>query len=612
MRIGSAMKHSSGRGASALPYSSTNLHAMEMGGAVVTSVAARVLGARGSRALVGSSDPAAELTPTAAAVLAAIPAWWTARATQAGLTGEWVDVHQALQTEPPLLLSDAPPLELEWGQLSPEAVGAAYVDALTPQTRARHGRHYTPHELASELWAMARRALGFKAPLQPLPGLVRDPACGAGALLLPAVREHVAASIEAGVSAETVMKDLPSLIQGIDTDPAAVWVANVVLAAELLGLQASIPEARRQPFPLLATTGDGLSVAAAKARVIVMNPPYGRVRLSTEDRQRFADSLYGHANLYGIFMAAAVESLDDSGILAALVPTSFTAGRYFEPLRRLLVGNARLQEITFVADRSGVFTSVLQETCLTAFTRRRIRRTTINTIGSQTTYVATVATPTSGRPWVLPRRSDLAPIAAAAAALPLSIASAGWTVSTGPLVWNRRKDDLHARPGKDRHVVLWAADIDGGLLHRDSVRAHMRYMSVTTQSDQKTMLTSAPRILVQRTTAPEQARRLVAAELTQADLDKFGGTVVVENHVNVLRPSGAPLLATSGLLTRLLATTTLDKLVRCISGSVALSAYELESLALPAAEVLLEWEQLSAADLETAVADVYGQARLVP
>lgn len=507
---------------------------MDKQGTIVAGVAARTLGARGSRALVGSSDPAAELTPTAAAVLAAIPAWWTARATQAGLTGHWLDVHQALQTEPPLLLSDAPPLELEWGPLSPEAVGAAYVDALAPETRARHGRHYTPHELASELWAMARRALGFKAPLQQLPGLVRDPACGAGALLLPAMREHIAACIDAGVSPETIVEELPALIHGIDTDPAAVWVANVVLAAELLGLQASIPEARRRPFPLFATTGDGLSADAAKARVVVMNPPYGRVRLSVEDRQRFADTLYGHANLYGIFMAAAVESLDEAGVLAALVPTSFTAGRYFEPLRRLLVSNARLQEVAFVADRSGVFTSVLQETCLAAFTRRKIRRTTINTIGSKTTYVATVATPTSGRPWVLPRRSDLAPIAAAAAALPLSIAAAGWAVSTGPLVWNRRKADLHARPAKDRHVVLWAADIDGGMVHRDAARAHMRYMSVTTQSDKKTMLTTAPRILVQRTTAPEQLRRLVAAELTQADLDRFGGAVVVENHLSLI------------------------------------------------------------------------------
>ena len=38
-----------------------------------------------------------------------------------------------------------------------------------------------------------------------------------------------------------------------------------------------------------------------KFDLVVGNPPYGRVRLSAEQRERFARSLYGHANLYGLF-----------------------------------------------------------------------------------------------------------------------------------------------------------------------------------------------------------------------------------------------------------------------------------------------------------------------
>lgn len=66
-------------------------------------------------------------------------------------------------------------------------------------------------------------------------------------------------------------------------------------------------------------------------------PPYGRVHLSAADHQRFADVLYGHANLYAVFMAAAVEQAQAStGIVAALFPTSWTAGKYFRPLRNRL------------------------------------------------------------------------------------------------------------------------------------------------------------------------------------------------------------------------------------------------------------------------------------
>lgn len=562
---------------------------------------ARPLGPRGSRGVVGSADPAAELTPTAAAVLCAIPAWWVARATKVGLSGKWLDVHQALNVEPPLVLAGAPPLERDWGPMTGEQVGSAYVEALSDSTRARHGRHYTPAALAAELWVLTKRALGLKSEVNALPGLLRDPACGAAALLLPALREHLVASWD--TDPRLVLNGLPRLIEGVDTDPAAAWVANVVMAAEMLPTFARVPERHRRPLPCLARVGDGLATDLAPARAVLMNPPYGRVKLSEADRARFADTLYGHANLYGIFMAAAEQTLDQEGVLSALVPTSFTAGRYFAPLRAMLSSRMRLQSIGFVEDRSGVFGGVLQETCLAAFTRKRARRTTVTSLGSSVSTVATVDTPRGDGPWLLPRRTDLAPVAAAAATMPLTLADCGWRVSTGPLVWNRRKADLFARPGNNRHPIIWAADIDGGTLHRDSARNNTRYVRLADKEHGAYLLTE-PAILAQRTTAPEQPRRIVAAELTADDLDSWGD-VVVENHVNVIRPANLVPLISPGLLYRLLSTDAIDRLLRCISGSVALSAYELESLRLPDADTLASWETLSQEALERKVAVTY-------
>lgn len=581
---------------------------MESKASTQVVLAARELGARGSRATVGSADPAAELTPTAAAVLAAIPAWWAARAAEAGLEGRWLDVHAAVDTTPPLELAEEhPPLEPSWGPLSAEELGAAYVAALDAGVRARHGRHYTPAELARQLWEMARAALGFRHYGLALRGLVRDPACGSGALLLPPLREHLASSWE--VDPQLVLAGLPALVEGIDADPAAVWVANVVMAAEMLPTLARVPEARRRKLPALAHVGDGLA-PAEPAWAVLMNPPYGRVRLSVEDRERFAEVLYGHANLYGIFMAAGNESLARGGVLAALVPTSFTAGRYFEPLRRVLTTQGRLHSIRFVEDRSGVFGSVLQETCMVVVTKSKIRKTVVTSAGSRVSEIAKVATPTGGAPWLLPRRGDLAPVAAAAAMLPVRLGELGWRVSTGPLVWNRRRDDLHAHAGRERYMVLWAADIDGGAVHRDAARAATRYVKLHDDADRKVMLLSESSVLVQRTTSPEQRRRLVAAVLTDEALTDLGGSVVVENHVNVLRPTtGSPLIS-AGLLSRLLATETMDQVTRCLSGSVALSAYELESLPFPPLDVLQKWEALSSIDLGAAVAAFYRQTLL--
>src|SRR5262249_58193482 len=119
-----------------------------------------------------------------------------------------------------------------------EALGAAYVAGLSAAVRARHGRHYTPVDLALELWNMTRRELALPPRATRLPGLVRDRACGAGALLLPALREQVRAA--GATDAQMAIAALPNLIEGIDADPNAVWLAHVVLAAEALPLLPSV------------------------------------------------------------------------------------------------------------------------------------------------------------------------------------------------------------------------------------------------------------------------------------------------------------------------------------------------------------------------------------
>lgn len=567
---------------------------------LIVPAAAHALGARGSRRPIGHDDPAGDPGDDARSVLAGVALWWQSAARRAGLDGSWLAIEEAIDGLAPAPASERPADLLG---LSAEEVGERYVSALGIETRSRHGRHYTPKALAEQLWLMTREALGQRRPELPLPGLVRDPACGAGVLLLAPLRQHLAAT--ALGDPEQTLGEISALIEGVDADPSAVWLASVVLAAELLPLLTRVPPKRRRPLPALARVGDGLLASERPARAVVMNPPYGRVRLEDADRQRWGRYLYGHANLYGLFLAAGLEDLDDEGVLTALVPTSFLAGRYFAATRRELAAAAPLRSVTFVEQRDGVFAGVLQETCIAGFARRKARRTSIATVNGHVSPVARVPSPRGDSPWVMPRRSDDAHVAAAAATMTETLGSIGWRVSTGPLVWNRRRVDLHARAGKNRAAIVWAADLDGGVLHRDPVRDHMRWLELK-GSDRAVMLLKEPAILVQRTTAPEQARRIVCAELTGEALKTLGDRVVVENHVNVLRPSEALVPGLSqATLAAVLSTATIDRLMRCISGSVALSAYELEALPLPSHAVLSSWEELRGVELERAVAAAY-------
>jgi adenine-specific DNA-methyltransferase len=535
------------------------------------------------------------------AALAALRPWWAQRVERSGLGDEWLDVESAVDAVAP-----EPLPRMDSNAALPydaHALGLSYVEALPAGERSEHGRHYTPSQLAQQLWAMAREALGYGVDTQRLHGLVRDPAVGAGALLVPVLREHLKASRDTDPA--FVLASLPQFIEGIDTDPWAVYVANVILAAEMLPTLARVAPSRRHPLPALARVGNSLEEDLSPALVWIMNPPYGRQRISAAQRARFADSLFGHANLYGMFMATAIRGVTGEGVVAALVPTSFFSGLYFHRLREQLSERAPLRSLSFVHNRAGVFGGVLQETCLAVFTPRRVQRAEISRVRVERTPVAKVPSPRTSKPWLLPRESADAALAAAAAVMPLTLGASGWRASTGPLVWNRRRADLHSRPSVRRAYVLWAADIDGGKLHRDRGRDSHRYLALRDATDAAVNTLSQPAVLVQRTTAPEQTRRIVAVQLTEDHLSALGGRVVVENHLNVLRPTVDRPLVSLEALGRVLATATFDRLMRCISGSVAVSAYELEALPLPSIEVLASWETLQGDELETAVAAAY-------
>jgi adenine-specific DNA-methyltransferase len=537
-------------------------------------------------------------------LLSSVSSWWEARATNLGLDGHWVSVTSALVAQPPAPLEHmASGTGVEPG-CSADELGQAYVSTLSAASRSKHGQHYTPPALANRLWEMARAALGYsRGKDTALTGLVRDPACGAGALLLPPLREHLRAS--AKVDPSIMLRSLPSRIHGVDQDPWSAWLTNVVLGAEVLRVLARAPQRLREPIPVLAEAGDGLEIGRDPALVSLQNPPYGRVSLDPVMRERFDHVLYGHANLYALFMAAGAADVEPDGVLAALVPTSFTAGRYFYKLREHFVESLPLHAMNFVDGRNGVFAGVLQETCLVTFKAGKRRRVPVTRSNGETSVVASVPPPNSGRPWMMPREAVDAAVAAAAAKMPETLGTAGWHASTGPLVWNRRAEDLFTRPSAKRAMIIWAADIEGGLVGRSAARDSMRYLALTVPSDEKVMVLDEPAILVQRTTAPEQSRRLIVADLNQQRLDELGGRVVAENHVNVLRATVEKPLISRETLARVLATPTLDRVVRCISGSVGLSSYELASLPLPSAKTLATWETLQGEDLARAVALAY-------
>ena len=87
-------------------------------------------------------------------------------------------------------------------------------------------------------------------------------------------------------------------------------------------------------------------------------------------------------------------------------------------------------------------------------------------------------------------------------------------------------------------------------------------------------------------------------------VQRAGGRVAVENHVHMLVPAVDAPPVSMAQLGKFFASVAADRAFRCISGSVAVSATELESLPLPSvADVLIA---LQSANLEAAFCHLYG------
>lgn len=100
--------------------------------------------------------------------------------------------------------------------------------------------------------------------------------------------------------------------------------------------------------------------------IVICNPPYMKVRKDSIEATAMKAYVYGQPNLYGLFMAKAVELLRDNGQYIFITPRSWTSGKYFTKVRSFLQKELNIKEIDLFSSRDEVFQGekVLQETMI--------------------------------------------------------------------------------------------------------------------------------------------------------------------------------------------------------------------------------------------------------
>jgi len=459
-------------------------------------------------------------------------------------------------------------------------LGRTYASLIPAAMRAEYGVYYTPPAIAGRLLTLAEEAgVDWKH------ATMLDPACGGGAFVAAMaqwLKVNLKSLDEAGLITEVAQR-----VRGYEIDPFSAWMSQVFAEAVLLHECRAV--SRR--LPRVVEIRDSLAEDAPLGNfdLVIGNPPYGRTKLGNRDRERFKRGIFGHANLYGVFTDQALRLAEHNGVIAFVTPTSILSGEYFKKLRGLLAAVAPPRHIEFVSDRKGVFDGVLQETMLSTF--RKGEGSGQGSVGGVSVSDGDEAPavcrwgafelPLDGTaPWALPRNRRDVRLLSKAAKCRMALGNYGFRVKTGPLVWNRHKSSLTDSESSHTLPIVWAESVlpAGSFELRSEKRNHKPCIEI--QEAQDWLVTREACVLLQRTTAKEQRRRLICAVLPNSFFNQHAGAAI-ENHLNMVVPvEGKPSLGFETLCAYLNSEVA-DRLFRCLSGSVAVSAFELEALPMP-------------------------------
>jgi len=420
--------------------------------------------------------------------------------------------------------------------------------------------------------------------LNPTEQRLRDPSAGGAAFLVPLAREMASSWLSEGVLPDEIIIRLRARLHGREIDSGLASVANALLCRMLvseLGISPGIVSDLS-----VVKVGDSLRVGEPDdSDHELSNPPYLRLDAKEQRRwkERFVDIAGGRLNLYAMFVRRALDQVPPNGLIGHVLPASFLGGPEFSAFRRCIMQLAEILVLDVVEKRRGVFLDAIQDACFVVL-RRRPEPSNDMHPGTASSGVLShfgefflsghAKLPADGSPWSLPGKDPADMVA--------KLADYGYRGTVGYLVANRQAHLLHRRSARSRLPLVWAKCItNDGLFDFDRGRNAEKaggHGFVAVPKD-AAYVHRVPCVVVQRTSASSQARRLTAAAVPEDFLRRYGG-FVGENHVIILVPTRADAVAPEQLADVLNGQQANAMLSR-ICGSASISVRVLENLPLP-------------------------------
>lgn len=492
-----------------------------------------------------------------------ISQWCAIHTCQVERTGSYWDIHEESRffswyRVPPQLLDRT----RNWTSAQSDVEDLIQAVSLLAETSLvglrRHslGEFFTPRSIARHLIDLA----DYDPPMI-LNTKTVDPACGSGNLLVAIVR-RVTQAVQSGVlNPARAISALNSNTCGFDVQPFAVLLTRLQLLLASLPILESFDASGKSLYELLSFPGiqwrDPLRDPGdlwddfAHFDVVVSNPPFLKVSKGRIPFVKMYEQvLYGHVNLYQLFLWWAIRATQPNGRLVFLLPQSVRSGQYPNRLRQKVTETCDLVAVTSFVNRKGVFDSVEQPMMAVALSKSlsQSNEAWVNVLmsanGETLDRVPSVSMPQSQVIWT---RGDVSIWCVSNREVDYRILTKtsqgcvtlgnvdAFEILNGGLVWNRNTEKL--KPEQDDYALPLISSASIGV-HRfifppsDERVAGRLFVDATPPAPGPVYEGSS--ILLKRTTPKIMGgRRIVATMPGDGFLRRYGG-YFAENHVNVV------------------------------------------------------------------------------
>jgi adenine-specific DNA-methyltransferase len=328
----------------------------------------------------------------------------------------------------------------------------------------------------------------------------------------------------------------------------------------------------------------------------ILNPPYKKIGNDSKHRALLRTAGLETVNLYTGFVGLALELLEPSGELVAIIPRSFCNGPYYQPFRRFMLRRAAIRHIHLFDARNKAFKGdgVLQENIIIKLVRGAEQDTVTVSTSTDDSFAdyaekqqafarivfpedadAFIRIPTGDDEQILERSS-----------FGHTLADLGLTVSTGPVVDFRLREDLRADPEGGTVPLLYPGHFNCAGLQWPKPGFKKPNAIRDTMATRKWLYPNGFYAVVRRFSSKEERRRIVANVIDPARLP--AAMIGIENHLNVFHTKRQPISEDMAHgLSAYLNATAVDTYFRRFNGHTQVNATDLRAMRYPSRDALI-------------------------